>query len=78
MLSFTLRTSWKKPETLQTLMVRRRVAGIVRPGGIGLVRKAGVKGVRKVAAMGVGTGAAIVVVGGGGMDGTGIVDRARR
>jgi len=51
MRSFTLRTSWKKPETLRTLMARR-AAGSVRLGVSGLV----VKDVRKDAAKGVGVG----------------------
>jgi len=70
--SFTLRTSWKKPETLQTLMARRR--WIVRLAGIGLARKVEARGVRKDAAKVVGTG----VGGVGAMGGIEIVDRARR
>jgi hypothetical protein len=71
---FTLRTLWKKPETLRILMVQRRAAGIVRLGASGLVRKAvvkaGARDVRKDVGMGAG--------GVGGMGGIGIVDRVRR
>jgi hypothetical protein len=74
MRSFTLRTSWKKPETLRTLRVRRRAAGIVRLAGIGL----GVRGVRRVGAKVVGKGAESAVDGDVGMGAIGIVDRVRR
>ena len=62
--SFTLRTSWKRPETLRTLMARRR--WIVRLAGIGLV----VRGVAKAAVMGVDAD--------GGMVAIGIVEAVRR
>ena len=68
MRSFTLRTSWKKPETLRILMARRR--WIERLAGIGLV----VRGGLKVAVRDVETGADVV----GGMGAIGIVDRVRR
>ena len=68
MRSFTLRTSWKKPETLRILMARRR--WIERLAGIDL----GVKGVRR----GVAKAAEIAVDAVGGMGGIGIVGRARR
>jgi len=68
MRSFTLRTSWKKPETLRILMARRR--WIERLAGIDL----GVKGVRR----GVAKAAEIAVDAVGGMGGIGIVARARR
>jgi len=68
MRSFTLRTSWKKPETLRILMARRR--WIEHLAGIGL----GVKGVRKDVAK----AAEIAVDAVGGMGGIGIVGRARR
>ena len=68
MRSFTLRTLWKRPETLRILMARRR--WIERLAGIDL----GVKGVRR----GVAKAAEIAVDAVGGMGGIGIVARARR
>jgi len=58
MRSFTLRTSWKKPETLRTLMARRRVVGTVRLGANGL----GLRAVVKDEAKGVGAGGGMVAI----------------
>ena len=65
MRSFTLRTSWKRPATLRTLMARPVVRRVLR-GAIGL------------AAKGVGMGAAKAVDAGGAMGATGIVGAARQ
>jgi len=70
MRSFTLRTLWKRPETLRTLMARRRVAGIVRLGVSGLGAKDVLRDGVRVAAKAVDAG--------GAMGAIGIVETVRR
>jgi hypothetical protein len=65
MRSFTLRTSWKRPETLRTLMAQRAAAS-VRRGASGLVAR----GVARVAVKAVDAG--------GGMGAIGIAGAVRR
>ena len=83
MRSSTLRTSWKKPETLRILMARRRrVAAIVHLGRSGLVWKVvlreALKDAARVVRKDARKDAAKVVDVAGGMGGIGIVETVRR